>query len=275
MREKIILDNNKIINLYKNGLTQLKIAKIFNVSYFLIYKILKENKIQTRNSANYRKHKIDETYFQKINTDQKAYFLGWLYSDGNTRTKGKICRIAISVYYKDANILEDFKKDLRTTAPLLKVKKSNQIDFRIYHKKMTYDLVNLGCIPQKSLKLQFPSSNIIPNCFMPHFIRGFFEGNGSITITKDNCAQIGITSSTKFCLNLEKFLLNNNIINKIGKRNTLKSKYSELTYTTIRIGGLQNILNFYKYIYNYSQTYLLRKKQIFEKFFQMRNIIYK
>lgn len=48
------------------------------------------------------------------------------------------------------------------------------------------DLIKLGCIPRKSLILKFPGTNIIPNEFLHHFMRGYTDGDGSLYITNNN-----------------------------------------------------------------------------------------
>lgn len=47
-------------------------------------------------------------------------------------------------------------------------------------KQITQDLVRLGAIPNKSLVLQFPTFDIVPEEYISSFILGCFDGDGCI-----------------------------------------------------------------------------------------------
>ena len=79
------LNIEKIIEMYQNNVSLLNIAKEFGFkSYGPITKVLKENNItiKKRGSGNNRKVNLDEKFFDKIDTPEKAYILGWIISDG-------------------------------------------------------------------------------------------------------------------------------------------------------------------------------------------------
>ena len=62
-----------------------------------------------------------------------------------------------------------------------KIKAGALYQFSISNEKLYDDVVNLGLTPNKSLTMQFPN---IPNEFVRHFIRGCWDGDGSVYIDK-------------------------------------------------------------------------------------------
>ena len=137
------------------------------------------NKIYTEN----------ENFFKKLDTPEKAYILGFFYADGCNHDKSKIddgynhqnC-ISFTQLEQDLDILEQIRHALTCNRPFKEViqktnsKKKYSLD--IISDQMSADLSRLGAIPAKSLVLTFPK--FIPDSLMPHFIRGYFDGDGCI-----------------------------------------------------------------------------------------------
>lgn len=70
-------EHEHIIQLYKSGLSQQKIGDIYGVKYYIIGKILKKYNIPARDDSHKgRKYSINEHYFDKIDSPNKAYILG-------------------------------------------------------------------------------------------------------------------------------------------------------------------------------------------------------
>jgi len=76
----------KIIQDYLNNIERTKIKEKYNISFSQIYRILEKNNIKRKNqSDSKRKYFFDDTYFENINTEEKAYWLGYMYADGCVR----------------------------------------------------------------------------------------------------------------------------------------------------------------------------------------------
>lgn len=130
-----------------------------------------------------KEYSVDENFFEKINTEEKAYILGFFYADGyNYNTKNKF--ISCCQLEQDINILEKIKIALKSNHNFIKEVQTsnNKIKYKltIYNEKLSDDLQKLGCIQNKSLVLQFPNETIVPKELMRHFIRGYFDGDGCI-----------------------------------------------------------------------------------------------
>jgi len=124
---------------------------------------------------------------------------------------------------------------------------------------MYNDLVNLGCTSNKSLTIEFPSNNVlINNNYINHFIRGYFDGDGCLSISKNKQACLSILGSNNFLITLKDYLkLNYNINSSIYKYDT--SKIFKLS-----ISNKEDIIKFKTIIYSdCTDIFLTRKKNKF------------
>lgn len=167
-----------IISEYKKGKTLSALGREFGVSYSTIRNLLKRKGIKTEgNKHNFPR---DEFYFSNIDSKEKAYWLGFLYADGCVHSNSN----EISITSKDRDHLEKFRKAIKSNNKI-----GESVDRRfsslpkIYHfsikdKQLKSDLIKWGCVPNKSLSLtKIPN---IPRDFVSHFIRGYFDGDGSL-----------------------------------------------------------------------------------------------
>lgn len=200
---------NQIIDMYLNqNMSTVKIGKMFGCTHKPILKVLERHNIP-RTGVGQRKYKLDEHYFDVIDTPNKAYILGFLYADGNNSMEKQTIKMALEE--SDINILETIRNELNSEKPLVYVDNSkykrngytskNQWYLEFHSKHMCEVLNDIGMIPNKSLKLEFP--NIQENLYS-HFIRGYFDGDGSIyKHCKLNSATLTITSTESFCKKLK------------------------------------------------------------------------
>lgn len=119
--------------------------------------------------------------FENIDTEEKAYWLGFLYADGSVGLDRD--SIELSLKHSDSDHLEKFKKFLDCTNPV----HINSIRCRITvgSKKIREDLIKWGCTPKKSFTIRYPER--LEAKYNSAFIRGFFDGDGSITRNCKEC----------------------------------------------------------------------------------------
>lgn len=127
-----------------------------------------------------RKYEINENFFENIDTEEKAYWLGFIYADGCVTKDHKYLIIELSGV--DINHLKLFQSSIQSNHQI-KIKKNNIVRLSICNKKLVFDLIKLGCVPAKSLILQFPNEEQVPKHLLHHFIRGYFDGDGCLSIT--------------------------------------------------------------------------------------------
>ena len=147
--------------------------------------------------------KFNNKVFDSIDTEEKAYWLGFLYADGSVSAKDN--HVELSLKVDDRNHLEKFKSFLDSKNPVRigTAKCGNKIYSRCrftatdlhFHNK----LIELGCIPNKSLILKFPSRDIFTNKdLIKHFIRGYVDGDGCLTYTRDGRLRVTIIGTKEF-----------------------------------------------------------------------------
>ena len=134
---------------------------------------------------------------------------------------------------------------------------------------MSDDLSKLGFSNNKTKKCNFNFSSIPSNLF-PHFLRGFFDGDGSIFITKYNSVNVHFIGLPNIIEYIHSYLKNNDISSAIYPC------YSSYIVNELRIGNIHEIVKFYDLIYNDAILLLDRKRKKFEMGFDiLRNEIEK
>ena len=206
-----------------------------------------------RENNHFRKYEIDQNYFDVINSQEKAYFLGFLCADGcNHKNSTKVSMFLKS---SDKEILVKLNNLLQPTKPLTFTKKkcgSEQYGMQISNKRISDKLNELGCIPQKTFTLDIPNTDQVPEHLFSHYMRGFFDGDGWLG-KKD----ISITSSNIYCKNLSLVLADEL---SIKTRLRIKGKVTELCFSRY---GIEKFLN---WIYKDSTIFLERKYQRYIKY---------
>lgn len=177
---------NEIIDLYVNKKMSCKnISSKLGYSLSGIYDALKRQNTETRNLR--ESHKVycfNENYFKSIDSSEKAYWLGFIYADGYVT--GNKFGIALSVV--DINHLMKFKESIQSSYPIktyfssLPYKSIEYCRMILNSKSFVSDLKDKGVIYNKSLVIEFPSEEILNKKFYKDFIRGYFDGDGSLIL---------------------------------------------------------------------------------------------
>lgn len=194
-----------------------------------------------------RKYYFNENYFEKIDTEEKAYFLGLLMADGYVATTERF--ISLALKNEDCGILYMLKKELNSDAPLGNKKNCTQKVFTMCSKKLVNDLKQLGLTRNKTFTLQFP---IIPKRLIRHFIRGYFDGDGYVG--ERQCTLI--IASDAF---LESFL-------DFFKKEFNKDLYVHEIKNSYRVNLNKRDADIVNYIYKGAKVYLDRKYKNFKKY---------
>ena len=259
--------NQEIISLYST-LSIAKIAKKLNIDRGRASKILKENNIEVKSKGiHLRKYPLNESYFDNIDCEEKAYFLGLLYADGCNHYNDKKKKVTISLQFGDKEILSKFSTALYGVDFLQSIKGRNggqdQFRLNISSKHISNKLNELGCIPNKSLLLKFPEW--LRSDLKQHFIRGYFDGDGSLSSSKRrliNDYQWSLVSTRDFCNEISKI-----ISSELGIHVIKKDTCGNGITTTICVRGNNQILKLSNWIYADSNVYLERK---YKKYIELK-----
>lgn len=252
---------------YKNT-TITTIAKRFGLEHTRLKKYLQK---YYKNLQIEKPQYFDEHVFDVIDTEEKAYWLGFLFADGtisssplNNKVKTEY-KIELSLSSKDLSHLEKFAK-------FLKYQKEIYCDNRrcrifLNSKNMWESLNAVGCIPQKTLLLQFPN---ISKKLIKHFIRGYFDGDGCLTWSnrRHTIPHIEVISTENFLLRILEFLkLEASIrVNSKDYKNDITKKFSLYSHKAF--------VACYK-LYENSNIYLQRKFDIYKEYCRLYWELYK
>ena len=259
----------EIIRLYRDGYDTYETAIITDCSQATAYRVLKRNRIATRTKADYESDRLNYKLFDKIDSEAGAYFLGLMCADGNNYiSKNNDYQLSISLQSDDLHILKTFTEYLCPDTipkfrPRSKSHYKDQYCFRIDSKLISRQLSKLGCVPNKSLKLEMPA---IPKHLLRHFIRGYFDGDGSISYwMKNNNKNYKwqITSTYNFCIDVQRM-----IKNELSVNSYLYIAKNDIT-TTLSSGGNKQVIKIMEWLYRDAGIYLDRK---YKKFQQLKEI---
>ena len=187
-------DQQKVINLYNQGYGLTYISKqLSNNNKFFCYdkvkRILKDNNIKLRNYneaiaakpyEDIRKYKINDNY--NLESHNGAWLLGFLAADGYlSDTKGAKNRVTLSLAKIDEEVLELIKEELKYEGPINNYESSNGFYFvslSFTSKALREKIESYGIVNNKTFKLKHLPN--LPEKYLLDFIRGYFDGDGSI-----------------------------------------------------------------------------------------------
>jgi len=208
-----------------------------------------------------RKHTFNTDYFKQINSEDRAYWLGFITADGYLNKRGNTLGITLNI--KDACHLEKFKKAINYTGNLStslsqyskEHRFTEKIRIEIYSKELSKDINTYGLDYKKSTSLN--SITNVPKELMHHFIRGYFDGNGCFFLRKykipthNDSPGITIVSTKNFLNFISEFIPDVPKSLRYDKRT--KESY------TLYLASVKRYKNFTDYIYKDATVYLDRK----------------
>lgn len=161
------------------GMTLRQIAKRFDTSHSVISRNLKKYNLKVRT----RQYEVNGNYFKALNSREKLYVLGWIYSDGCVFSYPikQYYGFSIKLQKRDQYILEYIKSLLSSEAPI-RIEKQDGKQYsllKIGCKIIFKDLIKYGLMPQKTHFLKYPKQIIFD---ARPFILSIFEGDGYIGI---------------------------------------------------------------------------------------------
>lgn len=272
--EQIIIDN------YNNGMSPYwmveNIDELKGKRPSVVYGILKRLGVKTKRKIvltdeqrlSRRKFDVDDNYFEVIDTAEKAYWLGFIYADGWLLSNED--KIGITLCKEDECHLEAFKKAVKSKSP---IKTYNQIGgyangedyvrILITSKKMKQDLIKHGVLIQKTEILEFPN---LDKELYNHFIRGYFDGDGSLTyggtlVNGNRIFNIKFVGTKEMLESIQSIL---GLKLKLGQRHPDRN----VNNYDITINGNVQVKRIMDYLYNNSTIHLERK---YNKYLELIN----
>lgn len=259
-------DIRHINQLYAKGISSDELGKMYDMTGESMRRWLHLWGVKLRSS----KYTFDEHYFDIIDNQDKAYFLGLLYSDGYHNVKKNT--ISITLQAEDKHILDSMNDLLNSDKPLRFVNNSAknptwsdcyQLSFTSPHTSKV--LEGYGLVGAKSLILEFPTW--LDKELYQHFIRGVFDGDGSISKSKYKY-NMSIISTEVFCSKIQEILSDEL---GIESHMYISSSPDKPTRTLMVTRKHLNKI-FFDWLYKDANLYLKRKYDIYKSKYCDENI---
>lgn len=202
------------------------------------------------------KIKVNDTYFNVIDTKEKSYMFGLFLADGCVWFD-KQNKPHIQLKLKDLEGIESFKKAISSEHNIRKEKDGYRLVFR--SRQMANDLITNGCTPKKSLTKKFP--NIFDVDLLWSFIFGYIDGNGTISRRGNSVYIIIYTGSQEFASSLFGFYLSQGITPW-----AMKNPNNDNTHR-VGVSAKQYILKIYQ-IWKENPKYISRKFDLLKKYIE-------
>lgn len=253
---------NKLYQEHLGGKSLTILAKEYNKHRSSFYVLFKRRGLKTFkdiNSAKRDKSPFNEQYFNVIDSHEKAYILGLIYSDGWIVEKSENSKtVGLAFKKEDEYVLDYVKEQFKSSKQIHFNPKTNSSKVEFSSEIMVNDLIKLGVKYRKSSKeVEFPK---IEEKYLFSFILGIFDGDGSVGTYSTGVSLSICSSSNIFATLLKDFLLKHNIdcSISISKRSLKNPKHLNLYILNIRRKG---ILLFIKKIYENNSFSMIRKKE--------------
>jgi len=266
---KVFDDEGKINRLFKlardNKHSSTQLAQIFGCGKTTIFGVLNKFEISLANSGKFkRKYYPAENFFIKL-TPKSTYWAGFIVADGCLYSKnGKNKVLSIGLSKIDLHHLINFQKAIKNKSKVSYIKSNNSVSVRTCSIAIFDSLISLGIVPNKSFKM---GEVKIPDKFMSHFIRGVFDGDGSLSGKKVTHLQVSIAGHVPLLRQIQ-----NVFIKKCGVRKVslYPASYTDVcTISRLQYTGSQ-IFRILSFLYKNS-TEQTRLKRKYEKYILLKN----
>lgn len=270
---KLKLYHQEILDKFlSNQYTIKELAEEYQVNYSSIARFLHKNGVETNRNSRFH---FNQDYFETIDTEHKAYWLGFLYADGYVNSKSNT--VSLRLKENDDYILKQFAEDLESNIPVRYYSHTHKLpnsekehtfkyaSLTICNAKIKEDLIGNGCFENKTFILSFPFW--IPQHLYVHFIRGYIDGDGCITYHgKQKCGvqrfKVSICGTKEILEGIQKVF---GLTTKLGKRWKDDKNNYDLT-----ISGNHQVYTFLNALYDNSTIHLKRK---YDRYLELKNTL--
>jgi hypothetical protein len=252
---KLTIEQEKqVIQEYQSGKSARQLAKDYGfASHNSITAMLKHYGIEQRSAPERnRLYKLNPNLFDVIDSERKAYWWGFIYADGNVHKRSLI----VAIKWSDISHVKKLKSFMQSESPIKRTKRLNTDNARIgfTDRHLADRLRELGILPNRPRFELVPRN--LPQELVHHWIRGYFDGDGSAKKNKA-ISFVGQIPLLEF--------LRSTFANKCNTNPNLSIyKHSKSYIHYLCISGRIQALKVYRYMYKSATVWLGRKKQVIE-----------
>lgn len=250
------VQKKEIVEFYKlHPISLQEVCNEFDISEPTLIKILKFFKCKEWSKTMLFSPNLQENYFEDIDTNEKAYFLGLLITDGKVFIKNNTYKVSITLQEQDKYLIENFCREINLNK---KVTSDGRgcYGVQVCSKKMCEDLKKYHIVPNKTFTIKLPK---LDDKYMPHFLRGCIDGNGSISFYEQKSKRLHrkmiilCSASKMFLEDVKDFLAQ-----KLGICGFIREEKQDKLFQ-IYYNKNSDIYKLINYLYNYHSIYMKRK----------------
>jgi len=254
------LIKDQMVDLYKSGMTGSEVAQKFGYKTSkTVEDVLKEKNVESRDAC--FRYKYDYDFFKAVDSHDKAYILGLLYTDGYIYKD--YAGFAIQLTEGDRYLLERIASRIGLDATVIHINCDNKRKYMpntkdmarlgVYSKVLAEQVKELGVIKRKTYHLSI-ASNLIPKKYHYSLLRGIIDGDGSIGVDKRGVIWL------KACMKSEQFAKDiRSMFPDNFSFNRYQNDYGYMYYISI-IGGRSNTIRILQKMYEHKGDLYLQRK---------------
>ena len=258
-------EEKEIIDLYENGrYSQREISEKFSCSPKTVHNILVKNNVELKNQPKKNKNQLED-YFDIIDNEHKAYWLGFIFADGSIHRNN----LSIEIHEKDRMLLEQFKNDLQLNSKISHRKRKNTsvCCVRMTSTHLCETLAKYGIVPNKTYVTKHLPE--IKKELLPHFLRGLIDGDGWITEDKQGYFHLGfVSNSASICEDFKKYC---NLLTGNQCKANITYKDKEKNIACFQVQNQKAVKQLATALYKDNTICLSRKYRMVEPLFDFKN----
>lgn len=255
---------------YVSGESASDIARSFSVDIGTVLNMLRRQGVEKRSASEIRrKYKADHSFFDQIDNELKAYWLGFIAADGyvnDTSGRGAAPEIKIVLSIKDEQHLYLFREHLQSAHPIARYKLlsgkgagNEYCRFSLRSAQIAAGLAKHHIARAKTHSLRWPD---LPIGLLRHYLRGYLDGDGGLYVRKPrkpgyvSVVRFQITSNISFLLSARSFMME-----AASLPETKISVHTESEdIGTLIWGGRKQLKRIYELLYEDATVCLPRKR---------------
>lgn len=263
-RKKKELSKEQLIEYEKDlkmGISDIDLSKKYHLDKTTLRRIKEEHNFERNyNRVNKR---INNNYFSKIDSHEKAYWLGFLYTDGSVDHYHHTGRIRLQLQEQDKEILEKFKECLQIDSKIIYDKRVNSTccSVEFVSEQIYKDLINFGIVPNKTYTSKHIPFEKIPKQYITSFLLGLFDGDGNFYCSKNYSTDVVFGFTSYYESVVKDF--QEEIDKIINKKKANKRFFTSAWHIEWR--GRKQVLSILNILYKNCPIHLNRKYQIYLK----------
>lgn len=246
---------------YRAGMSTIALAKQYERSHQALNEMLRRHgvRLRTHSEAVPRifKYSCDHSFFDVIDSEPKAYWLGFMAADGYVHTKRRA--LVLGLHTRDGDHVERFREVLQSNHALLHIPSQPSTRLAIVSTQLTAGLISHGVTQAKSLTLEWPTHL---GEFTRHYLRGYFDGDGHVKIIRTRYPEtpnirIGFAGNHQFLTDCRAFLMATLGFNEVK----LQPGPNGARHFYLEYGGGRQIVTLYRLLYARATIWLPRKRE--------------